>query len=274
MKKLNLKTTLTLMTLLAFVSSQAQALEIRKETCQVPEASEPVVYNSDFSWGMGRDQIIEKEKEIYESGKRLKARAHLNQEGQLVVSVGAFSGDSYAQIPDLFIQSIKAHLENALKRKYVDAIIFPDMGHSHYFIPQDFFDREIAPLPTGQRARGYELMMNHAGLKILYHTAEQLTVHDEEKKLLDDRVLQWRFYTRNLVGDNQQLGKMELLHNEGHSHNTAHEYEEGYRYWGAGFYVSVSKDGCFPFLRDGEIQYFDINFQGLASGSSSSGDWF
>jgi hypothetical protein len=257
--------------MVANLSLNSWAQEIRQESCQAPASDEPVVYSSDFKWGMNREDIRLKEKEIYESGKRLKERAHLNEQGELVVSVGSFNNDQFAKVPARFIESIRAHIENALRRKYVDAIIFPDMGHSHYFIPQDFFNREIAPLSTSERARGYELMMNHPGLKVLYHTAEQLTVHDEDKKLLDDRVLQWRFYTRNLVGDNERLGKMELLHAETHSHNTAHDYDPGYRYWGAGFYVSVSKDGCFPFTRNAETQYFDINFTGLASGG---GDWY
>lgn len=267
------KTKIVLALMVMNFSLSSWALEIRPQTCGVPQADEPLVYNSDFSWGMNRDDIFAKEKEIYESGKRLQKRAHLNEEGELVVSVSTVGDDSFAKVPASFIKSIRAHIENSLKRKYVDSIIFPDMGHSHFFMKEDFFNTEIAPLPISQRALGYERMMNNPELRVLYHTAEQLTVHDEDKKLLDDRILQWRFYTRNLVGDNKKLGKMELLHAEDHRHNTAHDYEPGYRYWGAGFYVSVSKDGCFPFTRDGETQYFDINFTGLASDMNNGGYW-
>lgn len=267
------KAKLFLILITVHLSFGGYAQDVREETCAAPKADEPVIYNSDFSWGMSQEDIKNKEKEIYDSGKRLQKRAYLNKEGELVVSVTAIGEDELAKIPALFIKSIKAHIENALKRKYVDAVIFPDMGHSHFFMKEDFFNRQIAPLPVSQRALGYERMMNNRDLKVLYHTAEQLTVHTADRTLIDNRSLQWRFYTRNLVGDNRALGKMELLHAESHRHNTANEYDEGYRYWGAGFYVSVSKDGCFAFTREGETQYFDINFTGLAADPNNGTYW-
>ena len=37
-----------------------------------------------------------------------------------------------------------------------------------------FYDEVIRPLPVSDRAKRYELMMQHEGVKVLYHTAEQL----------------------------------------------------------------------------------------------------
>jgi hypothetical protein len=65
------------------------------------------------------------------------------------------------------------------------------------------------------------------------------------------------------VGDNEGQGKLELLHNEDHRHNTASEYDEGYRYWGGGFYIAAHEKGCFPFRHNGKTYYFDLNLDGI-----------
>jgi hypothetical protein len=85
----------------------------------------------------------------------------------------------------------------------------------------------------------------------------------EEGQFVEDRHVQWRFFTRNLVGHNKNQGKIELLHNETHSHNTAREYDEGYRYWGAGFYISANKNGCFAYQNNGKTFYFDLSLKSL-----------
>jgi len=99
-------------------------------------------------------------------------------------------------------------------------------------------------------------------LKILYHTAEQLHML-EDGQLISDRLVQWRFYTRNLLGDNKGEGRLELIHQPTSSHNTARGLMPGHRYWGAGFYISASIDGCFPYTYKDKTYYFDLNLHGL-----------
>lgn len=262
-----------------FIATSLQAapqIEFRKETCTAQKDGEPVVMNSDYSWHMSREDILAKQREIYRSGKRLQDRAYYDKtEDVIKAKVQTVSrGRQKMVVPDQILKSVRAHIESALKREYVDAIIFPDMGHSHYFIPQDFYDSEIGPLSSSEKALAYEKMLSHEGLKVLYHTAEQLKMidpDDEENKLIVDRKIQWRFYTRNIVGDNKGQGHLDIVHNEEHSHNTARSYEKGYKYWGGGFYISASKDGCFKYTKDGEAYYFDMNFTGLAYDPSSGG---
>jgi hypothetical protein len=246
---------------------------INTEHCAVP-ANETFVTQSDFSWGMTRQQILEKETEIYESGKRLKARAHLNTEGQLVMPIDVFNkGTVTFKLTDRFVKSVIKHVEEGMKRGYVDALVFADMGHSHFFIPTEFYEKELAPLDVSQRDLMYEKMLAHPGLKVLYHTAEQMKMMDEDKKLLDDRKIQWRFYTRNLVGDNQALGKIELLHEMDSSHNTARKYDDKHKYWGAGFNISIAKNGCFAFKRNGETYYFDLSLKDLEYIPTGDNSW-
>jgi hypothetical protein len=252
-------------------------VELRKETCTPQQDGDPLVSNTDYSWHMSREEILAKQDEIYKSGKRLQKRAYYDKEQKVIVAPVQAFGDSRKMmvVPDRILKSVRAHIEQSLKRGYVDAIIFPDMGHSHYFVPQEFYDRQIAPLPVSDKALVYEKMLSHEGLKILYHTAEQLHMVekvDGKKKIIDDRMTQWRFYTRNLIGDNKMQGHMEFIHNETHSHNSGRTYDKGYRYWGGGFYISASEKGCFVYKHKDETFYFDMNFVGLVQ--SNSGGYF
>lgn len=172
-------------------------------------------------------------------------------------------GQRPVHLTNTLIQSVRLHIEEGLKRKYVDEVMFSDMGHSHFFIPMKFYREELSSIPVEKKDELYEKMLAHPELKILYHTAEQLKMFDENRKLLDDRHLRWRFFTRNLVGDNKALGKMELLHNEDHSYNSANHYDENHKYLGAGFDLSANVNGCFPFEFKGKTYYFDLNFEGV-----------
>lgn len=245
---------------------------LRVETC-AKEQGGPYVHSDDFSWGVTLEQIRSKGDEIYNSGKRLKNRAFYNGQN-VVLPMELFGEDKEVKLSNRFLNSVRKHIEVGFKRGYIDAVTFSDMGHSHFFIPQKFYDEVLAPMPSSERAKKYELMFNHPGLKILYHTAEQLTMVDENKKPIADREVQWRFYTRNLLGDNQALGKIELLHEPESSHNTAHDYEEGYRYWGAGYNITASKNGCFSFERKGRTYYFDLSLDDLTPSSSGNGGFY
>lgn len=248
---------------------------VRSSTCGVQSGDESAVYSSDFSWNMSLEQIKAKYNEIYKSGKRLKLRAWYD--GANIVMPHKERGDEVmpVKLPEQFIKSVRAHVENAFRLKYVDALIFPDMGHSHLFIPHNVYD-EVRRASGNQNWKFYELLFQRPELKVLYHTAEQLTMVDEDKKPLEDRETQWRFYTRNLVGNNQALGKMELLHEMESSHNTARNYDDKHRYYGAGFSISASIDGCFPFQVNGKTYYFDLSFYDLEpeTTSGSGGGYF
>lgn len=266
-----MKTILALLTLLGINAVFAQDV-VRKSHCGVQATDEPAVYSSDFSWGMKLDEIKKKYEEIYKSGKRLKSRAWFDGENIVMPHKSFGNGFNKVKLTKKFIKSVRGHVENAMRLGYVDALIFPDMGHSHLFIPQSTYDK-VQRASGGETWKFYELVFQQPDLKVLYHTAEQLEMIDENKKPIDDRKIQWRFFTRNLVGGNQALGKLELLHNETHSHNTGHDYDDNHKYYGAGFNISASVDGCFPFKVNGKTYYFDLSFYDLepAPGTGSGG---
>ena len=163
------------------------------------------------------------------------------------------------------VENVRMHLEKALARGYADYVFFPDMGHSHFFIPDQRWESAYLGFSVPERGKMYSQMFDDPELRILYHTAEQLTVLDEDDGLLPDRQLRWRFFTRNVVGDNNWGGQLDLLHEPTSSANTSRDLE-GHQYYGAGFNITSTIDGCFPYLRDGEVSYFDISLTDLPSG--------
>lgn len=270
-----MKTTYAVLALLGLLNlaniNAAEFSNLRAETCGI-ETEGPYVFSDDFHWGMTLDEIKEKSEEIYNSGKRLKKRAYF-EGGKVVMPLSIFGGSDVVKLTPLFLKSIQRHLEVALDRGYIDAVIFPDLGHSHMFIPAKYYETVLQPIPIKEKARMYELMLAHKDLKILYHTAEQLTMVDEAKMPIVDRALQWRFYTRNLVGGNQGLGVVELLHEPKSSHNTSHTYDGKHKYWGAGFNISASKNGCFSYNHKGVKRYFDLSFEDLVPSVINNNDW-
>jgi hypothetical protein len=267
-----MKKIITLLSLMTLTSAYGEEV-VRKSHCGVQPKDEAAVYSSDFSWGMKLDEIKKKYQEIYKSGKRLKYRAWFDGENIVMPHKGSGQTINKVKLTETFIKSVRGHVENAIRLGYVDALIFPDMGHSHLFIPHSTYEK-VQRASGRQTWKFYELIFQQPDLKMLYHTAEQLEMLDDNKKPLDNRKIQWRFFTRNLVGGNQALGKVELLHNEEHSHNTARSYDENHRYYGAGFNISASVDGCFPFLVNGETFFFDLSFYDLEPDPrSGSGGW-
>lgn len=225
--------------------------------CTAPADDEEGIYYSDFRWDYSFDDMEARFWEIYGSGKRLVGRAHYDAGRDLFVMPQTPSWGGEVVLSERLVENVRRHIEGALARNYADFIFFPDMGHAHLFIPHERWEHVYAGRPVSELSDRYSEMFDDPSLRVLYHTAEQLA-HIEDGELVDDRYLQWRHYTRNVVGDNRGLGKLDLIRDLSSDANTAH-YLEGHRYHGGGFYLSASEDGCFPFVKNGEVLYFDIS---------------
>jgi hypothetical protein len=240
--------------------TDAEWEEIRERCAPDPDA--PPLRFSDYRWGLSFEEMEELYWELYSSGKRLPERAYHDEKRDLLVLPITSSWGGEVILAPRLVKSVRAHIEKALERNYVDFVFFPDMGHSHFFIPRDHWEARYAGRPVSAFGQMYTELFDDPELKVLYHTAEQLEVMDEDRRLLPDRHLQWRFYTRNPVGDNRGAGALELHHDPTHSHNTVRDYE-GHRYHGGGFYLSAGDSGCFPFTHQGVTHYFDLTMQSL-----------
>jgi hypothetical protein len=234
--------------------------------CTPPADDEPVVYLSDFRWDYSLEDMEERFWEIYESRKRLAGRAYYDPERDVFVMPHIPSWGGEVILSRRLVQNVRRHIERSLQRNYADFVFFPDMGHAHLFVPEERWEQAYAGTPVSEFSSRYTKMFDDPSLRVLYHTAEQLA-HTVDGKLVDDRYLQWRHYTRNVVGDNQGLGQIDLIRDLSSSANTAHDLE-GHRYHGSGFELSASADGCFPFVKDGEVLYFDLSLAPLQSETS------
>lgn len=235
------------------------------QRCEKSKA--PLLDHSDFSWGLSFADMAPLFDKTYNSEKRLLHRFYFKPGWGFFGHY--FTGDEDLSVPIRFLYSLKKHIESALALQYAEWIIFPDMGHNHFFI--DLAERE-----AWRGLKNRELMtrfMNSSKTKILYHTLEQIRVRDEDKILDPNPWAQWRYYTRNIAGDNQGQGHLEVLKNLTGNYNTVNAYE-GYDYWGAGVNVSANKNGCFSYEHKGQKFYFDVSFFDLPYSSGEGGSDF
>ena len=245
------------------------------QRCGEVPADEPILYQSDFQWDYSHEAMASRFDEIYVSGKRLQDRAYREEaSGDYVLPVSENWGGRTI-LSKRLVENLRLHIEKALARGYAEFIFFPDMGHTHLFIPRDHWDAEYANGPAAEIGNMYSRLFDDPELKVLFHTAEQLQQRDDDGNLLPDRHLQWRFFTRNLVGDNNWGGRVDILHDPESAANTVRSMAD-HKYYGGGFNISASKEGCFPFNHNGETLYFDISMSDLPSDTSpdAAGDYF
>ncbi len=112
--------------------------------------------------------------------------------------------------------------------------------------------------PVNQFAKMYTALFADSQLKILYHTAEQLKMLDENKNIIDDSQIKWRHRTRNLLTLNNGNKKITLLQKPSSPANTADSLA-GHQWYGAGYNISSNKKGCFSYTKDNQIYRFDIS---------------
>ncbi len=240
--------------------------------CTAPASDEPIVYGSDFKWDYSPEEMAARFPEIYESGKRLSQRARFDAETGTFILPSEDSWGGPVTLPRRFVENVTLHIQQALEHSYAEHVFFPDMGHNHFFIPETHWDAEYAGTPVDQTSPMYSRLLDDPKLLVFYHTAEQLQTLDEDGELLPDEWIQWRHQTRNVVGDNNWEGHIELLQNPESPANTAHDYP-GHRYYGAGFNLSASKDGCFPFRDQGELKWYDLSLDDLPYPSDDGGGY-
>ncbi|WP_374030082.1 hypothetical protein [Bdellovibrio bacteriovorus] len=236
-------------------------LEI-SQRCQPLSAHEKALYSNDFRWGFDLPGMMQKFTEIYDSEKRLPRRAYWDaQKNVLKLPYDEFRGGDI-EINENFVQSIARHIERAFEAKYIDAVFFPDMGHSHLLIPQQLMTDKYDKYPVQQMSLMYQDMFKDSQVEVLYHTAEQLKALDDNGQVLNDEHIKWRHHTRNIVGLINPTTDLKVLQNPQSKANTVGEVP-GYYWWGAGFNLSAQKEGCFEYRHNGRVYYFDLSMYDL-----------
>lgn len=236
----------------------ARALADARARCVPRATEEPVIDQSDFVHDHSEARLRARAEAQYRSAKRLVDRAYYNRHRErfeLPVSLDRQRHLALKALPleERLIASVIRHVEIALYFGYARFITLSDMGHWHFLVPEDFYDRQIEPLSPRRLDLVYSRISAHPETRYLYHTAEHFRPLDLEG--IDDRALQWRHFTRSLVGDNRMLGSIHPVLAD-NRWNTLHKLP-GYRKF-SGFYLHANADGCFAFRHNGQIRRFDI----------------
>ena len=236
-----------------------------QETSHSQTPSSQVLFAEDFRWGLLREEMLNLFQSTYQSSKRLWNYARIRGD-QILLPYRAIHGGT-VELPLRVAEVIASHIEMALQRRFVEAVFFPDMGHSHFLIPDEVYADEYAKIPVKQYNQLYQKLFTDERVMILYHTAEQLAFLDQNNQVKDDPYYQWRHKTRNLLASTKLGVPLRILENPKSPANTVHEVP-GYRWWGAGFQISAHHNGCFVYQHGLETRRFDISLYDLPSKDS------
>jgi len=228
--------------------------------CSSPTSDEPLIHYDEYRWYYTLDEMETKFTELYHSGKRLADRARWNaKEKRFELIHRSFDVEKIVPITYEFIDSVRNHVEHGLELGYFSYVFFPDMGHAHLLIPVVDDENSIIRLPADRQHEVYEWVLSNPDSRFLYHTAEQLKMLDDSNEVLSDRRIGWRFFTRNLIANNNSSGHLAIYNNLDSIGNTVCTAPDNYYLWSAGFYISASKDGCFSYTHDNKTYHFDIS---------------
>ncbi len=251
-----------------------QALQVAKTRClRSSNKSFSSLKTNDFKWNINLFEMKKIFNNLYKSPKRLLNYMYYDpKQNNFKIPYN----NEEIIVPENFIKNIILHVEVALQKNYSDYINFSDMGHLHFLIPRNHYKKHIAPIKKNRLA--YQEIMNFKKTKFIYHTAEQLLMRTkDEPKLLDDPYIQYRYLNRNIVGDNEFSGDLQVLTVENPRKNKFFNTVrnlENYFYWGNGPYLHSSKQSCIPYKKEGKVLYFDMNLSGLVYDNTKSGAYF
>lgn len=214
------------------------------QNCSSPSLDEEVTLKSDWNVVKSRKEMGQNFDHLYESGKRLPSRAYWDSQKK---SVMIPYQKKIVPLPDSIIQTISDHLRQALRLGYADFLYYPDLGHTHIFVPN-------------QDAWGDWL--KNKNLKFVYHSAELLKMKKGSAlkgPLRNEEWVRWRYYTRNLMGSFDPGGSLQVLFASKQSYNTVHQIEGHSPV--TTLYFSASRKGCFSILNEKKEKIsFDLSF--------------
>lgn len=237
-------------------------IETAKARCTQSYDKSQKLYSNNFKWGYTLLEMEDKFYEIYDSGKRLNFHANYNKNEDAFYLYLNRSTLAPVKINEQFIESVTRQIEIAIAKGYSDFVFFPDMGHSHLYIPQEKWDTDYANFKGFAKNMPllYEKMLADPEMKPLYHLTEQLQMLDHNNHPIEDDILKFKYWHRNFLGKNDTSHFHEIHRApKDEKYNTVRKIKD-HKLWSAGFAVSASEQGCFPYRdKDGNTRYFDIS---------------
>jgi hypothetical protein len=231
--------------------------------CTTHHGQSERLYRSTFSWHPSVQAMRETFEEVYASGRRIPYHADYNTEkGSFCLYVCTADGVRPVRITEQFVHSVTLHIETALRQGYAHFVFLPDMGHAHLYFPEEHWRKEYASALSSANHLDelYEKMLADVQMRPLYHLSECLQMRDKDGRVSADPMLRHKYWNRNLLCRNNGTDEHEVVVVADRSRYNTVWALEGYVSWSAGFAMSASRLGCFPY-RDGEgrTRYFDIS---------------
>ena len=236
--------------------------------CQQSAEPEDHVVRSDFASSIDPRELLKTFKRLYESGKRLFQRAYYDKnEGQVRMRLRDSMGfvDINIQIPIHSIRNISGHMEEAMVNRFGEIVAYPDMGHVHVNSEKASYD-EVYGEYDQEHPEFYKKMFNHTQTGMLYHTAETMNLNPKSAPQVfpqefhsGKEYLKHRLLNRNLFGLNNGSRELEVLVDKsagtrGNLVNNVSGYVRSMT-----LYFHANKNGCFPYVRDGKVEYYDVS---------------
>lgn len=224
--------------------------------------SQQIIYSNDFKWGYELPELLMKFVDMYQAPQRLDRNAYWNSTTQRIQFPYEDFRGGEVTVSETFVQTVARHIEEAFRLDVVDGVFFPDMGHSHFLIPDALWESTYDRYPVAQMSQFYRDLLKDPKLKILYHTAEQVKMLDDQDQVLPDSRIQHRHRTRNIVAPNSIQARLSFAQNPQSPVNTVSDVK-GYFWWGSGFNLSANSQGCFAYRAKGKVFYFDMSLYDL-----------
>ena len=244
-------------------NGSAFSIKESKNRCAYNEFDRKKVYKKDFKLFYNQNDMDYAFNELYFSEKRLDYHAYYDMKYDSFYL--QYTYDKFTipvKITENFIKSVTFHIETALKHGYANFVFFPDMGHAHLYFRQDHWNDQYATVDFSYKnmAKMYEKMLADTSMQPLYHLSEGLKMLNNNNEVLDDPSLSFKYWNRNFLGKNNGTSEYAIhIVPDVTRYNTVCSLK-GYTNWSAGFAVSASQLGCFPYRdREGRIRYFDIS---------------
>lgn len=197
--------------------------------------------------------------EFYNEGRRAKNRVYFNPSLNSYVTNSELVVKETA-IDEKFIGAIQTHVETALKNKWAQFVFFSDMGHGHIYYPSN---KILPPLTANVSDRQARLtqVLSDPSTQIVYHTSEELDLtgaRDPQNK--DHDFLQHLFLSRNILGTFAQKASAQVIDNPHRTEmvNTVRGLDGYSELQEMVIYIRANKNGCFPYKKDNQTFYFDI----------------
>lgn len=228
-----------------------------KQRCAKNIESSDQLYAEDFTWDYSYSEINSLFNAIYTSKKRLPNTLYYSVTNKsFMLPLGKDHDD--LPVPDRFIKALITHVETALTQGYAEYVFLADLGHGHFYIPEDVFKQHINPKspPREYERRIFEIVTQEKRVKIYYHSAEMFLNFSNENEFAKLPYFErFRNLHRNLVGafDDGYALRLDRVGREPGSDL------QGYTQVAQDIDLSSNKWSCIPFERLGRRMYFDIS---------------